>query len=134
MCSVGRSRLALALIWFVGLDDVAKSTSTGAAARNLTISVRVFNFAQVASETWNIAQKVATGVFHRTAIHTVWIDCSLTAEGRYAVPDCEHTPDSTELVLRLVPASAATHAQFGLGMLGIASQPEKGTPTPCGSP
>jgi tetratricopeptide (TPR) repeat protein len=115
-------------MWFVSLTDVARSTSTEATVPNITITVRVFNFAQVSTDTWSVAQKVATQVFDRAAIQTVWLDCSLTAEGHYAVPDCEHTPDSTELVLRLVPISAATLTQFGDGTLGIAAQPEKGTP------
>jgi hypothetical protein len=36
--------------------------------------------------------------------------------------------EPSNLVLRLVPVSAATGAKFRQGTLGIAAQPEKGTP------
>jgi hypothetical protein len=123
-----RNRLIFGLIWFAGLTGIAQSISAGVTVSSLKITVRVFNFAQVSTETWNVAQKVATGIFSRTAIDVVWLDCSLTAAGNYTLPNCERPWELTELILRIVPVSAATRAQFGDGTLGIAAHSEKGTP------
>jgi hypothetical protein len=95
---------------------------------SLRLNVRVFNYAQVSPETWILAQEVATGILHRTGIETHWLKCSLSSEGRLTPADCDQPIAPSNLVLRLVPVSAATRAQFGDRTLGIAVQPEKGTP------
>jgi len=122
-----RNRLLISLVWLVGLSGIAKSMSNGAPVLEPKITVWAFNFAQVSTETWSMAQNVAARIFNHTGIDMVWRDCSLSSEGTYA-PDCERPQGATEIIVRLVPASAATRAQFGDGTLGIASQPEKGTP------
>ena len=58
----------------------------------------------------------------------LWMECSLSSEGNFTLPACEQPLGLSDLVLRLVPASPATRAQFGSGTLGIAAQPERGTP------
>jgi hypothetical protein len=96
------------------------------------LTVRVFNYAQVALETQSLAQKIAARIFHRAGIETSWLDCSLSSEGKHRVPDCEGPAAAWSLALRLVPVSPATVAQFGSQTLGIAAQPEKGTPASAG--
>jgi len=92
------------------------------------LTVRVFNYAQASPQTWNLARKIATYILGRTGIQTFWLECSLSSEGNFTIPACEQPLGSSDLVLRLVPASPATRAQFGSGTLGIAAQPERGTP------
>ena len=94
----------------------------------LRLTIRVFNYAQVPSETWDFAKRIAKRIFDRTGVETFWLECSLSVEGTLTPADCELPESRSDHILRLVPASAATRAQFGAGTLGIAAQPEKGTP------
>lgn len=104
------------------------SLSEDKTGSSLRLNVRVFNYAQVSPETWNPAQEVASRILYRTGIETHWLKCSLSSEGKLIPEVCEQPAEPSDLVLRLVPVSAATRAQFGDGTLGIAAQPEKGTP------
>jgi len=125
-----KNSLGLGFILMADLMGFAKtlSLSEDKTGPSLRLNVRVFNYAQVSPETWNLAQEVAAGILHRTGIETHWLKCSLSSEGRLTPADCDQPIAPSNLVLRLVPVSAATRAQFGAGTLGIAAQPEKGTP------
>jgi hypothetical protein len=104
------------------------SLSEDKTGASLRLNVRVFNYAQVLPETWHLAQEVAARILYRTGIETHWLKCSLSSEGKLIPAVCEQPAEPSDLVLRLVPVSAATRAQFGDGTLGIAAQPERGTP------
>lgn len=113
---------------FLWVPCFAGSKPDGIANSSLRITVRVFNYARVPLETWKSAQIVASRIFDRTGIETVWTDCSLSTEGHYLLPDCGLPPQPTDIILRLVPVSRATRAHFGNAALGIAAPSEKGTP------
>ena len=122
--------LSLSFILMAHLTGSAKtlSLSEDKTGPSLRLNVRVFNYAQVTAETWNLAQEVAARILYRTGLETHWLKCSLSSEGKLIPEVCEQPAEPSDLVLRLVPVSAATRAQFGDGTLGIAAQPEKGTP------
>ena len=122
--------LSLSFILMAHLTGSAKTLALSAdkTGPSLRLTVRVFNYAQVSPETWNLAQEVAARILHRTGTETHWVKCSLSSEGTLTPAVCEQPAQPSDLVLRLVPVSAATRAQFGDGTLGIAAQPEKGTP------
>jgi len=124
-----KTGLSLSLILLADVAGSAKplSLSEDKTGPSLRLNVRVFNYAQVLPQTWNLAQEVATRIFYRTGIETHWLQCSLSSEGRLTPFVCEQPMEPSDLVLRLVPVSAATRAQFGHATLGIAAQPEKGT-------
>jgi len=94
----------------------------------LTITVRVFNYAQTSPETLKSAQTTATRIFDQMAIEAAWVDCSLSPEGHYTIPVCNLPPHTRDIVLRLVHSCAATRTHFGSDTLGIASRPHNGTP------
>jgi hypothetical protein len=122
--------LSLSLTLMAHLTGSAKalSLSEDKTGPSLRLSVRVFNYAQVSPETWNLARKISTSILGRTGIQTFWLECSLSSEGNFTIPACAQSLGSSDLVLRLVPVSAATRGHFGSGTLGIAAQPERGTP------
>ena len=123
-----KNSLILSFILMAHLPGLAKTLlDADKTGPSLRLTVRVFNYAQVSPETWNLAQEVAAGILYRTGIETHWLKCSLSSEGKLSPADCEQPLEPSDLVLRLVPVSAATRAQFGDGTLGIAAQPENGT-------
>ena len=122
--------LGLSVILMAHLTGSAKalSLSEDKTGPSLRLNVRVFNYAQALPETWKLAREIAANILGQTGIQTSWMECSLSSEGNFTVPACERPLGPSDLVLRLVPASPATRAQFGSGTLGIAAQPERGTP------
>jgi len=125
-----KNSLILSFILMARLTGSAKTLSLleDKTGPSLRLNVRVFNYAQVTPEIWSLAQEVAARILYRTGIETHWLKCSLSSEGKLIPEVCEQPAEPSDLVLRLVPVSAATRAQFGDGTLGIAAQPEKGTP------
>ena len=124
--SVGSWLLASIGVLF-SVPCFAGSESDQAADSSLNIHIRVFNFARVPIETWHSAQAVASAIFERTGIETVWTNCTLSLEGQYLSQDCALPPKPADIILRLVPTSKATRAHFGNAM-GISALAEKGTP------
>ena len=92
--------------------------------------MRVFNYAASIAGDLEICPKdrhKASSV--QLEIQTSWMECSLSSEGNFTIPACERPLGLSDLVLsNFVPASLATRAQFGSSTLGIAAQPERGTP------
>ena len=123
---IGNSYL-VSLVLFLNLPGFANSVS-GTVTSSAKITVRAFIYTQISPETWKSAQNVATRIFERTGIETVWLDCSLTSDGQHLVPDCALPATRTDIILRLVPTSVATRAHFGSATLGIAAPSEKNTP------
>jgi len=113
---------------FLSLPGFANAGSAGTPTSGSKITVRAFKYAQVSPDTWKAAQNVAARIFDRTGIETVWLDCSLTSDGRHLLPDCALPATPTDIILRLVPTSQATRANFGDATLGIAAPSEKNTP------
>ena len=118
--------LVFGLVGFVGLPGIAKSDRT--VGSDLRISVRVFNYAEIPVETWMSTEVVASRIFNRAGITTVWLDCSLAPDGRYLLEECNLPVRAAEIILRIVPSSPATYARFGARTLGIAAPPQKGIP------
>ena len=119
--------LSFSFILVAQLNGFAKTLSEEVRP-DLEFRVRVFNYAEASMETWNGAREVAARIFSRAGIETSWLVCSLSSEGRYTPIACEQPTDRLDLILRLVPVSPATRAQFGYDTLGLAAQPERGTP------
>jgi hypothetical protein len=108
---------------------VAAGFSEGSRTSAPRLTVRVFNYAQVPLQTQSLGQKIAARILHRAGIVTSWLDCSLSSEGKHQLPDCNEPAAVWFLDLRLVPCPAT---QFGSQTLGIAAQPQQGTPAAAG--
>src|SRR5262245_47918718 len=117
-------RCLVSLVLFLNLPGFANSVS-GTVTSKVKITVRAFKYAPISPETWDAAQNVATRIFDRTGIETVWLDCSLTSDGLHMAQECGLPTTPTDIILRLVPTSPATRAHFGNATLGIAAPSEK---------
>jgi len=116
----------VSLVLLFNLPGFANSVS-GTVTSSAKITVRAFKYTPISPETWQAAQNVATRILDRTGIETVWLDCSLAADGQHLIPDCALPATPTDIILRLVPTSQATRAHFGDATLGIAAPSEKNT-------
>ncbi|MEW5978375.1 MAG: hypothetical protein AB1898_21470 [Acidobacteriota bacterium] len=95
----------------------------------LFLKVLVFHYAPACSiRTRDAAQEIAGRIFHRAGIAVRWVNCSLSKEGSFASAECMPPLEPSAIVLRLVPTSPATQDRFGRQTLGVAAQPQSGTP------
>jgi len=122
------NRCLVSLMLFASVHGFANAAPTGTLTSGPRITVRAYIYAQISPETWRAAQEVATKIFDRTGLETVWLDCSLTSDGQHLLPDCALPTRPTDIILRLVPTSPATRSHFGNATLGIAAPSEKNTP------
>ena len=69
-----RQYLISGLILAVGLGQSGTAASADQAEPSLTITVHVFNYAQVDQETLSQAKEVATQIFRKVGVDTIWIE------------------------------------------------------------
>lgn len=94
--------------------------SIDAHAQPLTIFVH--NYADVGQRTLKRAETEAARILGTAGVQVNWVDCSNWPP---ALLICGESPDSTELVLDLLPASATLRGATS-GALGFAVAPESG--------
>jgi hypothetical protein len=113
---------------------VASVTALGATrgdseGENLTITVRIHNFAQVPADTLSQAELIASRVFREAGIELAWLDCPITSAEPGQDPDCLQS-SSAMLRLRILPHLAPQASDsLGKGALGFAvtvPRPEHG--------
>ncbi len=132
--AVGRKQwLALSLVLMASRAwPVAEASGQGSSAvgqePNLELTVRVFSYAQVSSQTLGEAEQKATWIFRRAGVETVWLDCGPSAPDVQTNPACKQLLGPTDIVLRILPGSKAARAAYGYrcGTLGFALQSTNG--------
>jgi hypothetical protein len=107
------------------LPAVAKPRLDKAADRGLTISLCVYNLAQIPLETLDLAEKEVSRIFQRAGVEVVWLDYPLS-EGQFMNnPTCQPPFGTTDFRLRIL-------ARFRAELLGV-SRKALGLALPCGS-
>jgi len=71
------------------------------------ITVRVFNYAEVASRALEEGQKEASKIFRKAGVETTWVDCQVTAEKKVTNPACQEPLGHAEFALRILPRTNA---------------------------
>ena len=114
--------IPLALSFFLALS------SSTFAETELKITVRVYNFAQVAKKGLAQAEGEATGILKRAGIVPVWIHCRTSAEEVPIVPACEFPLGPTDLAVRILPQEMAKRLRVNPDELGFALYPTEDDP------
>jgi len=123
----GLGSRALALAAFVGMifpaqTGLANGNPAQSPAQNLTIALRVYDYAGVAPAEYARAQEEASRVLRGAGLVTVWSDCPVPATKPQSNQTCRHTPGAPELVLRILPRLMAEGLGLEKGTLGFAQQ------------
>ncbi len=92
------------------LPGLAETPANDRAEPRPKITVLVYDYAEVAAETQQGAEKVATQILAKAGIQTVWQECS-QAE-LLEQPECNRDSNPTKLVLRILPGSKAARAGY----------------------
>lgn len=104
---------------------VVPHPSNAQAVENITISVRVYNYAGVEGRILKEAQRLATTLLNQVNVGTDWIDCPLALVPRAAedsrLSGCRKPLARTDVVLKLIAQAEArglkqTTETFGLAV------------------
>ncbi|MEE8607982.1 MAG: hypothetical protein V3S55_10265, partial [Nitrospiraceae bacterium] len=92
------------------LPGLAETPANDRAEPRPKITVLVYDYAEVAAETQQDAEKVAAEILATAGVETAWPDCSLAETP--APPECKRASNPTKLVLRILPGSKAARAGY----------------------
>lgn len=104
----------------LGLPQSARASSAGL---NPSITVYVFNYAELSPKALQHAEAVAAQIFREVGIETAWLDCSPFPPQAQNLPPCPSTLGPTEFALRIHFRNRAAQAGFPESWLGYAMPP-----------
>lgn len=111
------------LIFVLGLivtgkaSAVAQTTAPGSADMSLTITIHVYNYAEVDHQTLMEAEKIATRLFRKTGVETRWIDASDNKQQDWS---SETSSDLTHIALNILPRAIDDRVQLSNEVMGLA--------------
>src|SRR5262249_6954529 len=84
------------------------------------LTLRVYNYAALDSDTLSRSEKVAAGILEDAGIETAWIDCPLSKEQEEspAYSACRSRMGRTDLVLKILPRRMAAKSRHRAESLG----------------
>ncbi len=113
-------RLAVSLLFVIGWASLACPMQAEDTDHGLSISIRVYNYAQVPESTLRRAKNHAGSIFHWTGFTAEWFDCRLSASEPPKDAACADPLAPTDVVLKLLPKSMSRQFNAPRGTLGFA--------------
>ncbi len=87
---------------------------------NLTVTVRIYNYAQVSGDMLAEAQRKADAIFSRLGVETEWLHCPLNQEERRRNRACGRPCGPAHFVMYLLPRSMTEWATYAGDSVGVA--------------
>lgn len=117
--------------YVLALATFAANPGLAASQPDLTVRVRVYNYAKVSSGVLSDAESEASRIFTAAGVDTRWADCSMTrapvqpmlaptGQVAQAETDCDGPVVGATLVLRILPRSTPASRSFHDTMFGFA--------------
>ncbi len=116
-----RKWLALSFLLTAHVPGLAAAASSDNRATSAQITIRVYDYAEVASGTRARAGKMVRKILGQAGVETAWVDCSLPESEQ--PPACSAATRPTELILRILPGSKAARTGLGHSVCGYAARP-----------
>jgi len=98
----------------------AANANHGIASPKARLTLRIYNYAEVASVELASSEKVAAAIFTSLGIETYWVDCPTSQRNARAYPACDSEMGTTDLVLRILPRRMAVKLHHSYDSLGFA--------------
>src|SRR5713101_7323695 len=95
--------LTLGLILTGGFAKLCRGAASDSGEANPTITIHVYNYAEVSPKTLLETEKVATGIFRKAGVKSRWFDAHLSSEKKQensADPTAFH---SSDMALHILP-------------------------------
>lgn len=106
----------------------ADQSGTVAQAR-LTVTVRVFNYAQVPPAELDKAKRRIVGLFQKAGLGIRWIDCMAPGAAMPSPGVCDHRSGPIPLVVNLLPRSMSERSPLPKNRFGYAVMARDGGPS-----
>jgi hypothetical protein len=95
--------------------------------QGLRVSIRIYAYADLSTDTLSHAKRVATNILGRTGIQTAWVDCRTVTKAALSVATCDRSSeiaisDANILLVNQFPAEAKI---TGARTLGFTILPEE---------
>jgi len=116
-----RACFTLGLVLTGGLTKLCQGASTDPVETNPTITIHVYNYADVSPKTLIEAEKIAAGVFRQAGVETRWLNRHGKTKESSAEPERFH---SNDIVLHMLPRSMTE--SFGLISESLGFAPGQG--------
>ena len=116
-----RACFTLGLILTGGLTKLCQGATADSREANPTITIHVYNYADVSPKTLIEAEKIAAGVFRQAGVETRWLNRHGKTKESSAEPERFH---SNDIVLHLLPRSMTE--SFGLISESLGFAPGQG--------
>jgi hypothetical protein len=91
-----------------------------AASFDAKLTLRVYNYARIDSDSLARSEKVADAIFGNVGMETVWVDCPTSKTQWQAYPACQSHMGTTDLVLKILPKHMAMKVRRRTESLGFA--------------
>jgi len=98
----------------------ARVVSHTVASFDAKVTLRVYNYARIDSESLARSEKVADAIFGNVGIQTLWVDCPTSKEKLRAYPACLSEMGTTDLVVKILPRPMAMKLRRHTESLGFA--------------
>jgi hypothetical protein len=98
---------------------VAQNTAAGSADTSLTVTIHVFNYAEVDHKTLMEAEKIAAGIFRKVRVETRWTHAAPTPKINQDSTD-QSSWDLTDIDLNIVPRVMADRLGLPNKAMGLA--------------
>lgn len=108
-----------------GDRDTAARTALGKRlipSQDVRLTLRVYDYAQIAPELLARAEKVTDAIFAEAGIAIIWMDCNPLREEALRYPACPSDMGASDLVLRLLPRRMAMKLAAPNEPLGFAQE------------
>jgi hypothetical protein len=99
---------------------VAQTTARGSADTSLTVTIHVYNSAEVDHKTLMEAEKVATEIFRKAGAESQWVDVALTSENEQENPADQGSFNLSHIRLDIYPRLMDEHLGLSNKALGLA--------------
>src|SRR5260221_13637662 len=97
--------LTLGLILTGGFAKLCQGARADSLETNPTITMNVYNYAEVSPKTLMEAEKVATGIFRKAGVKTRWLDIHLSSEKKQEDSPKPKTFPSSDIAIHILPRS-----------------------------
>ena len=114
------------LIFVLGLvvtgkaSGVAQTTAAGSTDTGLTVTIHVYNSAEVDHKTLKEAEKVATEIFRKVGAESRWVDVALTSENKQENSANQGSFNLSHIRLDIYPRLMDEHLGLSNKALGLA--------------
>ena len=115
-----RGYLAIGFILTSGFAGLGQSAALASPERSATITIHVYNYAEVAPNVLMEAEKVATGIFRKAGVEIRWLNILLDIENDHEDPADKNLGNLAHIQLILISRPMAERAGLSGPTMGFA--------------